>query len=47
MLCLSVPDLLSCQGVLVGQLLLMDPGVPKNRQTTKNIASLIDSLLRF
>lgn len=40
MLYLSVPDLLSCQGVLVGQLLLMDPGVPKNKQTMKNYCIL-------
>lgn len=40
MLRLGVPDLLSCQGVLVGRLLPMDLGVPKNRQTKQSLLYL-------
>lgn len=40
MLRLGVPDLLSCQGVLVGRLLPMDLVVPKNRQTKQSLLYL-------
>lgn len=45
---LSAPDLLSCQGVPVVQLLLMDLEVPKKNEKTainKNVFSLIHFIL--